>query len=71
MRCVCVHLCPLLGGLSICCILCCVWGDGSGMFMCLWNCGMSSGFGLSVVSCCDKRGCLCAGGGLQWVGMLV
>jgi len=35
---VCVHLCMLLVGLSIYCVLCCVWGDGCGMFVCV--CGI-------------------------------
>ena len=64
---VCVHLCLLLGGLSIYCVLCCVWGDNCGMFVCMWDCGMSGGFVLYVVPCCDSRGCLCAGSGMMWV----
>ena len=68
---VCVHLFLLLGGLSICCDLCCVWVYGLGMLVLLWRCGILGGFVFYVILCCDWRLCLCVRGDMQWVGVSV
>ncbi len=61
---VCVHLCHMLGELSMCCVLCCGWGYDCGMFVCLSSWCMSGGYALYAVPCFGRRRCFCAGGGL-------
>ena len=48
---VCVHLCQMLGELSMCCVFWCGWGDECGMFVCLRSWCMSGGYALYAVPC--------------------